>query len=405
MVYRPQNDPLIHDDNAPQLVLNPVTQRGSSSKTKRLDDLASELGSDAQSIRDNEGEAAEHGIFYDDTEYDYMQHLRDLNSSSGEAVWVEASTASPDKKHKGKSLEVALREMELQDKSEALLGKDILPSQSLQHLTYQSQQDVPDSIAGFQPDMDPRLREVLEALDDDAYVDDDDDIFQELASDAREVSHEEFEDAYFDDDEDGWESDRTAKPDKEDRDDPAPADAPLPTPGQSAQDTPDEGVLAQTDEWMEDFKRFKKDQKAPPKLRDAAAPSELQSSIWTTTTNGARKKKRKGALTNPSTYSMSSSVLSRTEQLQLLDARFEKIREHYDGDLEDDDLASVSAISTASSVQGPLRSDFDGVLDEFLGNYTKPGKRISKKTKAQGGLDQLEEIRRSLGPARVGITK
>ena len=57
--------------------------------------------------------------------------------------------------------------------------------------------------------------------------------------------------------------------------------------------------------------------------------------------------------------------------------------------------------SRPSSVVGPTRQDFDGIMDEFLGNYTKPGKRTSKKTKAQTGLEQLEEIRKGLGPARI----
>ena len=73
------------------MVLNP-TQKTQGSKGKHLDDLASEFGSDAQNIRANEGEAANHGVYFDDTEYDYMQHMRDLNSGSGgEVVFVEAS--------------------------------------------------------------------------------------------------------------------------------------------------------------------------------------------------------------------------------------------------------------------------------------------------------------------------
>jgi len=66
LVHRPQNDPLIHDADAPSMVLNPTTPLNAS-KVKKLDDLASELGSDAEHIRANEGEAANHGIFYDDT--------------------------------------------------------------------------------------------------------------------------------------------------------------------------------------------------------------------------------------------------------------------------------------------------------------------------------------------------
>ncbi|GAB1315023.1 Protein ltv1 [Madurella fahalii] len=394
LVYRPQNDPLIHDESAPPMVLNP-TQRSGNSKGKGLSDLASELGSDAQSIRDNEGEAANYGIFYDDTEYDYMQHLRDLGQGSGEAVFVEANPVMNKGKGKQKaSLADALAQLDLQNQSEDLLDGDILPSKNLQKLTYQAQQDVPDAIAGFQPDMDPRLREVLEALEDDAYVDEEggEDIFQELAKDAQELSQRDFEESYDDvDDDEGWESDRTVKATREhSRDDDM----------LQLKDTGDsQGTGEPSHDWMEDFKKFKSDQKAEKKPRAAATPSEVQSSIWTTTTNGGRKKTRKGAMTNSSAYSMTSSSLVRTEQLGILDARFEKIEEEYNADV--DDLGSVSAVSTMSTVQGPTRADFDGLLDEFLTDYSMHGKKRVKKGKWKNGLEQFDEIRRELGPPRI----
>ncbi|KID82652.1 low-temperature viability protein ltv1, partial [Metarhizium majus ARSEF 297] len=387
LVHRPQNDPLIHDETAPAMVLNPTQPKPGSSKVKHLDDLASEFGSDAAAIRANEGEAANYGVYFDDTEYDYMQHLRDLNSaSSGEVVFIEANTKSKGKQKE--SLEDALKKMDLEQKSGDLFEDEMLPSKNLTRVTYQAQQDVPDSIRGFQPDMDPRLREVLEALDDEAYVDDeDDDIFKNLTKDGQEINDGEFDDAdFFDGDEDGWESDDTAKPTKEYKEE---------IPELVA--VPEHPEVGPSQDWMEDFKQFKKEQKSG-KPRVAPSHSELQST-WTTTTNGGRKKKRKGALTDASSYSMTSSSLVRTEQMSLLDARFDKIEESYLEDPEDD-MASISQAST-SSVVGPTRRDFDGILDDFLGSYTKPGKRTSKKSKAQTGLEQLEEIRRELGPPRI----
>ncbi|KND93606.1 Protein LTV1 [Tolypocladium ophioglossoides CBS 100239] len=389
LVHRPQNDPLIHDENAPSMVLNPTQQKPGSSKVKHLDDLASEFGSDAAGIRANEGEAASYGVYYDDSDYDYMQHLRDLNSGGGNVVFVEAtSTTNKGNGKQKQSLEEALEQMDLEQKSGDMLDEEILPSKNLTRTTYQAQQEVPDSIKGFQPDMDPRLREVLEALDDDAYVEEDDDVFQQLAKDGRELDDYEFEDAQYGDDDEGWESDDTAKPIKEYKEQ-------VPELVEASMEQPEEGP---SQDWLEDFKQFKKEQKTG---RVAAAPaqSEMQSA-WTTTTNGGRRKKRKGALTDTSSYSMTSSSLVRTEQMTLLDARFDKIDEQYNEELEDD-MGSVSALSTTSSVTGPVRGDFDGILDDFLGNYTKPGKRTSKKSKAQTGLEQLEEIRRELGPARI----
>lgn len=377
------------------MVLNP-TPLPNSNKVKKLGDLASELGSDVDQIRDNEGEAANHGIYYDDSEYDYMQHMRDLGAGSGEVHFIEASAT----KNKGKasmrpSLEDALKEATLEDRAGALLDEDILPSKNLHRATYQAQQDVPDALAGFQPDMDPRLREVLEALEDDAYVDDDDEVFEKLAEDGEEVEEDEFDQAAWEDEE-GWESDDTAKPNKEYRTDPAP------TMSFADDDRDDHG----DGDWMANFSKFKKDEKA--KLRPLApSQSDLQSSMLTTTTNGGRRKKRKGALTNPSAYSMTSSSMCRTEGLTDLDARFEKLEERYNEDGDNmDDMASVSAASSAaSSVQGPVRGDFDSIMDDFLGSYSRSGKKHVKKGKYQTGMEQLDEVRKGLGPARIRSQK
>lgn len=380
------------------MVLNP-TLLPNSNKSKKLDDLASELGSDVENIRDNEGEAANHGIYYDDSEYDYMQHMRELGSGAGDAFFIEASGP----KNKGKpgvrpSLEDALREVSLEDRAGALLDEDILPSKNLRSATYQAQQNIPDALAGFQPDMDPRLREVLEALEDEAYVDDaDDGVFDKLALDGEEVDEDEFGQADWDDeDEEGWESDDTAKPNKEYK------TAPAPTANMADDDREDHG----DGDWMANFNKFKKDEKSKLKVM-APSPSDLQSSLMTTTTNGGRRRRRKGALTNPSAYSMTSSSMFRTEGLTELDARFEKLEERYNEDEDDmDDMASVSAASsTASSIQGPMRGDFDSIMDDFLGNYSMSGKKHVKKGRYQTGMEQLDEVRKGLGPARIRSTK
>jgi len=207
-----------------------------------------------------------------------------------------------------------------------------------------------------------------------------------LVLDNEELDDRDFEEAAWDEDEDeGWESDHTAKPSKEYKDAPVlPADI-------SHSELEDHG----DGQWMENFKNFKKSERAT----HAPSQSGMESSLFTTTTNGGRRKKRKGALTNPSTYSMTSSSLFRTEGLTTLDARFERIEERYNED--EDDMASVSAASNMSSIQGPLRGDFDNIMDDFLGNYSKSGKRNIKKGKYQTGLEQLDEVRKGLGAARI----
>jgi protein LTV1 len=410
------------------------------SKIKSRRDLEGEF---QENVRKNEGEAAIHGVYYDDTEYDYMQHMRDLGSGGGEAYFVEA----PAEKKKGKQkmdLADALRNTSLQDRqSDAglsmnsnvssvsdVFGEDMAASEFVRKNTYQDQQNIPDAIAGFQPDMDPRLREVLEALEDDAYVDDEDDIFGELAKDGYEVDQLEWDDSldvddrdamdrFLDEEDDGWESDATIKASS-----PAPAvksnpmdPASLPAPDEAPAAT-QEGDLA----YLDEFKKFKNDVKSAKPSRPAA-PSAMESSVISALTSGGRKKKRKGALTGTSGYSMSSSALHRTEGLTLLDQRFDKIEEEYAddgfGDFPDDEsmvsgmskMSGISKMSGMSMMSGasmwsgseapPLRSDFDSIMDDFLVNHHVQGKMRVKKGKQQSGLEQLEEVRKGLGAARV----
>ena len=391
-------------------------------KTKSRTDLETELfGSSGSSaiagVRENEGEAAEHGVYFDDTEYDYMQHIRDPDSRSGigESYFVEAETKKKDGKGKGKvNLEEALRKASLQDEqSESvnhgggsrLLDHDLLPSGDLKRSTYQDQQDVPDALAGFQPDMDPRLREVLEALEDDAYVDDEEEIFGEIAKDGREVSLEEFEEADFEDagDQAGWETDETETPSKEYKN----GDMASPSIPQIAdimmEDGPDHG----DGDWMKEFSKFKQVEKAAKKAQPQASNAELQSSVMTgTSMTGGRRKKRKGALTTSTGYSMTSSSIFRTEGQTLLDARFDKIEEDYaedDMDIDDGGASIVTGSSMASSQAPSLvqRSDFDSIMDDFLGGYSMSGKKRVKKGGYQSGMEQLDEVRQGLGPARV----
>ncbi|KAF2114974.1 Low temperature viability protein [Lophiotrema nucula] len=458
LVYRAQNDPRIHDADASDMVFKEVEQNqrqgseaatssGASqysaasgrSKIKHRGDLEQEFG---LKVRQNEGEAANHGIFYDDSEYDYMQHMRDLGSGGGEAYFVEAPSQ---KKGKGKEkfdLADALRAASLDDRqSDAgisvsssvsrsasdVFGEDMAPSEFVRKTTYQDQQNVPDAISGFQPDMDPRLREALEALEDEAYVDDDEDTFGELIVDAAEVVQHEWEDQYFqDEDDEGWESDDTIR---------------APSQANSAPQSPQGGIsLGPTDPdtlpapdavpapaaeedsaWMDEFNKFKKDAKAG-KAPKPAAPSDMQASVLTgasALTSGGRKKKRKGALTSTSGYSMTSSALHRTEGLTLLDQRFDKIEEEYAAEDFPDDASMMSGISKMSGLskmsgmsgmsnmsEAPqLRSDFDSIMDDFLGSHSKAGKRRIRKGAPQSGLAQLEEIRQGLGPARVKTQK
>lgn len=473
LLYRPQGDPSLHDESSDR-ALYPISGPGvgssagassNSSHTARglhIADLEDEL--DFDSMRDNEGEAAEHGIYFDDTSYDYMQHLREMGQGDGEAHFLDAAPVKVKGKGKARTmkLEDALRESTLEDDEEhqgsgvSVRGDSLSTfSKSTRPRTYQDQQDVPDEIAGFQPDMDPRLREVLEALDDEAYVDDKDeeDIFGALTQGGprQELDLDEFETML---DDDGWESDATERPppaqEREVALEPSETDMEIPPTQEAAASSPQEGMpmrateaasttqaavaSAEDGDWLLDFAKFKRDvaTKKPARVAASAADGPA-STLYTLNGTPLRRKRRKGALTNPSAYSMTSSSLARTEGQQLLDARFEKVEEMYaldEGDEEFDDqdggmsLASgfsrqskMSTVSTKSFADGDVREDLDSMMDGFLADWNKSnpggggGKRKGAKAKRGKngnevlGMKMLDEIRGELGPARVARTK
>jgi protein LTV1 len=436
---------------------------GRIDKALHLADLENEL--DFESMRDNEGEAAEYGIYFDDTTYDYMQHLRDIGEGGGEAHFLEAASVKVKGKGKAKmmKLEDALRESTLEEDEEyqgsvVSAGENLSTfSRSTKPLTYQNQQDVPDEIAGFQPDMDPRLREVLEALEDDAYVDekDEEDTFSALTQggSTQELDLEEFETTL---DDDGWESDATERPPPvQEREVSLPSftadtettsiqDITIPS-GQggmpmrvteAASNTQAAVASAEDGDWLRDFAKFKRDaagKKPEPVARaTASAANGPASTLYTLNGTPLRQKRRKGALTNPSAYSMTSSSLARTEGQQLLDARFEKVEQMYALDEADDEfdedggmsLASgfsrqskVSTVSMKSFADGDAREDLDSMMDGFLADWNKSnpggggGKRKGAKAKRGKngnealGMKMLDEMRGELGPARIARTK
>lgn len=417
-------------------------------------DLEDDL--DFESMRENEGEAANYGIYYDDTNYDYMQHLREIGEGSEEAHFVDSAPVRFQGKGKGKGkmikLEDALREVSLEEQdvksnveSDSVIDDGLSSfSASTRPRTYQDMQDVPDDIAGFQPDMDPRLREVLEALDDDAYVDeqDEEDVFGALTQGGpgAEVDLDDFE-AMQDDDDDGWESDATEKAPEQ----PSKSGFPVaelkaaPVDSKEMTGSEAEAASAEDGDWLRDFARFKRDsaKQAPAQTKGgrlASPPSDVQAPASTLYTLGGtplRQKRRKGALTNPSAYSMTSSSLARTDGQRLLDDRFEKIEAMYAldeaGEYDDDkdggmSLASgiskqskMSTVSTRSFADGPVRSDLDGMMDGFLDGWDKGHPGGGKRKGAKGkrgkngnevlGIKMLDEIREGLGPARLKAQK
>lgn len=301
LVHRSQRDPLRYDENASEHVLKPferenvkkvhstcfylVFQALIKQGKSRVDLEKGLSGDDLLDPQDRLGEAVLYGITYDDSEYDYMQHLRTVGveEEGVESILIEAPapTRKPSKANKAP---IELRDLP----PEALASTSELSREE----AYESQQAIPSSIAGFQPDMDPHLRQVLEALEDDAFVDAnlEDDFFGELVADGQRESDEEV----------GYEFREEGVPD-------APREG---------------GSAVEPDSWEARFAKFKQTSKAAAADEDSASEDgDTVGQLPAMSVGGTRRRKRRGG-SEISGFSMSSV---RTEAQQTLDDRFEQV--------------------------------------------------------------------------------
>jgi len=241
--------------------------------------------------RSNIGEPSLYGVYYDDTEYDYMQHLRPVGrrEEGFESILAEAP------KKRITSTKTSDPPFSLYD-----LPPEVLPSASELPRDFESQAAVQSLISGLQPNMDRHLRQTLEALEDDAYVDDDldDDFFGELTKDGERDAGEPFEYEF-----------------KEDN---------LPTGGTDAAERDDEGEP----EWLAKFAAFQKEQQS--RKRRGTSPSDNESEEADTIgqmpefpATGTRRGRR--GTSDASGLSMSSSSIFRSEGLTDLDERFDQV--------------------------------------------------------------------------------
>ncbi|KAJ7269273.1 Low temperature viability protein-domain-containing protein [Mycena haematopus] len=357
LVHRSQRDPLIHDPDASQHVLKPF-ERENNKKGKTRAELEEILP--ASELSTNIGEAALYGVYYDDSDYNYMQHLRTagVQEDGVESVLVEAPVS---KKGKGKG--IALKD----------LPDGVLASTSELPRTYESQQAVPASIAGFQPDMDPHLRQVLEALEDDAFVEDDleDDFFGELVADGERGNDEEVD---FEFSEEG--AGAMLEDDEEQEGDGA---------------TP----------WEVKFSQFKKTQtgggeKSDDGYDDSEGGDTVGGLPAMSVIGGKGKKRRKGT-SDASGYSMSSSSMYRNEALQTLDERFDQmILKQYNSD-EDSDPSEEQDDDDDAPELITSREDFESMMDEFLNDFEILGRKLKPKLEGDSGAAKLETLRRAMG--------
>ncbi|KAL0580697.1 Protein ltv1 [Marasmius crinis-equi] len=357
LVHRSQRDPLYHDPEASKHVFKEVTREN--------DKKAYE----AEIVHDSKarvGEASLYGVYYDDTEYDYMQHLKPVGveEEGVESILIEApQSAKKTRETKTKTGGITLRD----------LPEEVLPSTSELPRTYETQQAVPESISGFQPDMDPHLRQVLEALEDEAFVDDGmgDNFFQELVHEGERDGDDEVE---FDFREEGIDDDEVAEDGVEE---------------------------AEPATWEERFSQFKKSQAAAQAATSddgdefASEGGDTIGGLPAMSVIGGKKRRRKGT-SDASGYSMSSSSMYRNDALQTLDERFDQVilKEYEDedevpsSDGEDDDEAPQLITS---------REDFTSIIDQFLNDYEILGRKMKPKLEGETGAEKLDTLRRAMG--------
>jgi protein LTV1 len=244
--------------------------------------------------RSNIGEASLYGVYFDDTEYDYLQHLRPAGGREDgfESVLVEAPTRrNPSKKTS--NFPVSLHD----------LPPEVFASASELPRDFESQAAVQSSISGLQPDMDPHLRQTLEALEDDAYVDDDldDDFFGELVKDGERDATEGFE---FEFREDG-----------------------LPTDGSDVVGM-HKGDGGDEAGWQARFAAFKREQQGrkPIDTPQSDCESEEADAVGQMpkfSTSGNRRRRQETS--DASGFSMSSASVFRSDGLRDLDDRFDQV--------------------------------------------------------------------------------
>ena len=227
-----------------------------------------------------------------------MQHLKPigLQEDGVESILIEAPSVQKGKTKAGKSQ----APIQLVDD----LPQEALPSKQELPRNYESQEAIPSSIAGFQPDMDPHLRQTLEALEDDAFADGDleDDFFGELIADGERASDEEPRFEFSEWGAEEGEEDGTPHSEEEEVD---------------------------SEDWQAAVRRFKQTQQsrsdgADPDTDRYSEGGDTVGSIPQFSVIGG-KKRRKGS-SEASGYSMSSSSMFRNAGLTMIDEQFDQVR-------------------------------------------------------------------------------
>lgn len=409
VVHRSHEDSLYYDNDATRHVLVELPSKQGKNKgpsdASSVPDLTEGPTSKVKDVelRENEGYAAQYGIFYDDSKYDYLQHLKPMGQEGG--VFIEAAKARPSGKQT------------IED-----LLKDQLPSKETRKVALDETENIPEDLRGFNPDMDPRLREVLEALEDEAYLEDvedgaedGDNLFDDLLR-----SGEAGDEDYYDDDEDYDEWDMDNHQDEFDQYEEYDLDFKEEYGEEVALENPynegeaPEGLGAElsaagpgkvNSAWEKDFKRFT--QKNKNSANDWDSDNEFEDEDEEADNvgdlpaiQGKKKKKnvmrkKMGAMTDTSSFSMSSSANFRTQGLQLLDDRYEQMAHKFEQKAERN--------NDEFSYQNE-RPDLENMLDDFLDTYEldRGGRRLMKK---DAKLDAIKQAADSVSKSKLAARR
>ncbi|KAG0305463.1 hypothetical protein BGZ98_004084 [Dissophora globulifera] len=312
------------------------------------------------------GEAALMGLMgdeFNDGTYDYTKHMREIGRAS-DAVFMTAPKVAAQQKKAGQTRGIqftdtdAAQDMTTDGPSSTKSTKKKsgglnLPSEVLASLEELDFADVYQSAVpmGLQPDMPFDIRETLEALEDDAFVDGDLDesFFDELDNENGDFDfgEEGIEEFYEDEDEDK------------------------------------EG----TEGWEADFKKFKKQQKY------ASDEESFEGSDDEGGSQVSRSSRRTGGA-SASTFSMSSSAMFRNKNLTLLDERFDKVEREYEEDSSDEDEDGEEGSHDFKAEE--LRKDFDSILDDFLDKFEIVGSKMVPRLEGATSENKLSTIRNAL---------
>ncbi|GAA6017254.1 hypothetical protein JCM10207_003662 [Rhodosporidiobolus poonsookiae] len=372
LVHRSQRDPLINDPTASDRVLKAV-ERGQKhgAKDGASSYAPSEFGGEVDEDEDAAaaaGDAAAYGILFDDAdEYDYMKHLRSVGGAA-DAYLVEAPVQGKQAKGKGKSraegFQLAAPEPVEAPRRPFEMPEDALPSHPLDEVSYTEATTTRAQPTGLRLDLDPSVREVLEALDDDAYAADDG-----TATDD--------EDAFWDGVLAGGEVDGVGEQDWSDEDDEGVQQAAAGV-GKMALEGDREGGAGTWDA----VKRFKAAQGAAGAVSDEEDDfaSEGGDTIAELKAASARRPARRGAPSAVgSAFSMSSSAMFRNEQLRTLDDRFDQIEKLYNEDSDDSWGGSdeeVDSDDPGGEYHAAPRHDLETIMDDFLSRYEVIGGKM-----------------------------